>query len=627
MRHLSPAIFFIFCSFWFTLGSGIGFAYEKPVSGEQTLVRDYLQRPPEDEVVYFMLPDRFENGDESNDQGGYSGGPLQHGFNPTHKGFYQGGDLIGLTKQLDYIQGLGATAIWLGPIYKNKPVQGSPGQESAGYHGYWITDFHSVDPHLGSNEDLKKFVEAAHARGIKIYLDIITNHTADVIAYRECHDPDYKGADRLKNGCPYRSKADYPYSRYKGVEGEAINPGFKGDTKQYQTKSNFAKLTRPDYAYTPFLSEAEKNIKKPAWLNEMRYYHNRGETSWAGENSRYGDFAGLDDLFTEDPFVVDGFIEIFKWWISEFKIDGFRIDTAKHVNLEFWQAFLPAVIEHAHAEGIPHFYVFGEVYDPDPAGLATYTHIDEFPLVLDFAFQSAVYDVVAKGEAPNRFRKLFRADHLYKGGTEAAGRLPTFIGNHDMGRFAYFLRRENPKMKLDEVMERVKMAHALLFFLRGVPVIYYGAEQGFIGDGWDQDARETMFATDVKSYADNKLLGTEKKSTQRNFDRDHPLYKSLSSFAGIYHAHETLRRGEQKLRRADLEGEGKILAVSRLGEGWDYLVVFNTDNAAVTANVEVPVGALDWESVLGNCAAKSIAPGSYQLALRPLETKICRTHR
>ena len=102
---------------------------------------DYRARLPEDEVIYFVLPDRFENGDRANDRGGLDGDRLATGFDPAHKGFYHGGDLKGLTERLDYIQGLGATAIWLAPIFKNKPVQGAPGQESAGYHGYWITDF------------------------------------------------------------------------------------------------------------------------------------------------------------------------------------------------------------------------------------------------------------------------------------------------------------------------------------------------------------------------------------------------------------------------------------------------------------------------------------------------------
>ena len=161
------------------------------------------ERTAEQEVLYFMLPDRFENGDPTNDKGGFKGDRLTHGFDPAHKGFFHGGDLKGLIARLDYIQGLGATAIWLGPIYKNKPVQGGPGQESAGYHGYWITDFTQVDPHFGTNAEMKAFVDAAHARGIKVYLDIITNHTADVIQYRDCP----------VSAFAYRSRASYPFHR------------------------------------------------------------------------------------------------------------------------------------------------------------------------------------------------------------------------------------------------------------------------------------------------------------------------------------------------------------------------------------------------------------------------------
>ncbi|MFX4369969.1 alpha-amylase family glycosyl hydrolase, partial [Acinetobacter baumannii] len=91
-------------------------------------------------------------------------------------------------------------------------------------------------------------------------------------------------------------------------------------------------LTDPAYAYTPFVPAAEKTVKVPAWLNDPRYYHNRGDSTFAGESARYGDFAGLDDLMTEDPRVVAGFIAIYGSWIDRFGIDGFRVDTARHVN-------------------------------------------------------------------------------------------------------------------------------------------------------------------------------------------------------------------------------------------------------------------------------------------------------
>eukprot|EP01035_Chromulina_nebulosa_P039575 gene39575-biopygen26460 len=164
----------------------------------------FRDRLPQDEVIYFLLPDRFDNGDPANDRGGLTGDRLKTGYDPTAKGFYHGGDLKGLIRRLGYIQDLGATAIWVGPIFRNKPVQGPSGQESAGYHGYWITDFTRVDPHFGSNADFKALVDAAHARGMKVYMDIIANHTADVIQYRECGT----GSE-----CPYRSIADYPFQR------------------------------------------------------------------------------------------------------------------------------------------------------------------------------------------------------------------------------------------------------------------------------------------------------------------------------------------------------------------------------------------------------------------------------
>ena len=133
------------------------------------------------------MADRFQNGVAANDHGGLPPGKSegQSGFDPTGKGWYHGGDLKGLQSKLDYIKGLGTTAIWLTPSFKNKAVQHNNGFPSAGYHGYWITDFTQIDPHLGTNDDLRALVRDAHRRGIKVYFDIISNHTADVIRYQE----------------------------------------------------------------------------------------------------------------------------------------------------------------------------------------------------------------------------------------------------------------------------------------------------------------------------------------------------------------------------------------------------------------------------------------------------------
>jgi glycosidase len=572
---------------------------------------EFRARLPEDEVIYFVLPDRFANGDPKNDTGGIKGDGMKHGFDPTSKGFYQGGDLKGLTQKLDYIQSMGVTAIWFAPVFKNKPVQGGAGQESAGYHGYWVTDFTSVDPHLGTNAEFKAFVDAAHGRGMKVYMDIITNHSADVIAYKECPT----------SSCSYRSRADYPYSR-RASDGAAINDGFAGDSEK--AAENFGKLTDMNYAYTPFVPEAEKNVKVPAWLNDIRYYHNRGDTTFRGENSTMGDFVGLDDLYTENPRVVDGFIEIYGNWIDQFGIDGFRIDTAKHVNPEFWQKFAPAMLERAKAKGIPNFHIFGEVAN-DGVNVheqAYYTRVAGLPTVLDFAFRRAAIDVVGGKQGSEVFKNLVDADALYAESVADGRGLPTFLGNHDNGRFAREMRMANPKADDAEILKRVILGHAMMFTMRGVPTVYSGDEQGFAGDGWDQDARETLFASKVAVYLDNKLVGTSATHAQDNFGQDHPLYKEVAMLSKIRLGSSALRRGKTVVRNYS-EKPG-LFAFSRIDaeSGEEVLVVANTSNAPLATNVELEPRSTALAPLHGTCPTLR-APGSASVSLQPLDYVIC----
>jgi glycosidase len=575
---------------------------------------DYRARLPQDEVIYFLLPDRFENGDPTNDHGGLAGDRLATGFDPTAKGFYHGGDLTGLTSRLDYIQGMGVTAIWLAPVFKNKPVQGPPGQESAGYHGYWVTDFTTVDPHLGTDADFKAFVDAAHARGMKVYMDIIANHTADVIQFAECAG---------KGDCPYRSIADYPYQRRGGVTGAAINPGFTGD--EDGSAANFARLKDPNYAYTVTVPAAEKVVKHPAWLNDPIYYHNRGNSTFRGESSTMGDFVGLDDLFTENPRVIAGMIAIYGDWIDKYGVDGFRIDTAQHVDAEFWRQFVPAMLARAKAKGIPHFHIFGEVAtgEMDPAHTATNTRVDKLPSVLDFAFMNAMVDVLAKGSGTDVLAKLFRADPLYEGGAEAALQLPTFLGNHDAGRFAAFIRHAMPKALPDEVLKRDLLGHAMLLTLRGVPTISSGDEQGFAGKGGDQDARQDMFASQVATYNEDSLIGTRATTAQANFDSDHPLYREIADLARIRTAHPALTRGLQRIRySSDKPG---LFAVSRFepGTGREILLLFNTATEPLRANVRVETRSKEFDVLAGSCPLTAQAPGSVEVELPALGYAVC----
>ena len=584
------------------------------VAGAQAAASDFRARPPQDEVIYFLLPDRFDNADPSNDRGGLTGDRSVTGYDPTAKGWYHGGDLKGLTRRLDYIQALGATAIWVGPIFKNKAVQGAPGQQSAGYHGYWITDFTQVDPPLGTNQDFADLVAAAHKRGMKVYMDIVVNHTADVIQYRECVG---------NNECPYRSRADYPYQRRGGVTGAAINAGFTGD--EDGSAANFAKLTNPNYAYTPFVPDAEKAVKVPAWLNDPLYYHNRGNTTFLDESATMGDFGGLDDVMTENPRVVAGMIDIYGGWIDRFGIDGFRIDTARHVEPAFWQKFVPAMLARAKAKGMPNFHIFGEVaFETLDVGLlAEHTRIDKLPGILDFATRQAILETVTGKQETGAWDKLTLGDALYEGGYATAQTLPTFVSNHDAGRLATYVRQALPKADDAEVLKRVELAHAMLLTLRGVPTIYSGDEQGFVGDGNDQDSREDMFASKVASYNDNHLLGTTTTTATEHFGRDNPLFREIATLAKLRTATPALMRGSTVLRaRQDTPG---LIAVSRIDPVTkaEVLLAFNSSTAPLTRQVQVEAGAMSAQTLAGGGCGRVAAPGSLTVTLPPLGYAVC----
>jgi len=557
-------------------------------------------RPAREEIIYFVLPDRFENADPANDRGGLNRDRLATGYDPADRGFYHGGDLKGLMQRLDYIQGLGATALWLAPIFENKPVQGPPGQESAAYHGYWITDFTRVDPHFGTDEDFRALVNAAHARGIKIYLDIVINHTADVIQYREC----------ASWACSYRGRAQWPVTRHGGLDGTAINEGFDG--------VYFSRLTRPDYAFTPFIPEAERGIKAPAWLNDVTLYHNRGNSQWRGESNLDGDFSGLDDLYTENPRVVQGFIDLYGSWIRDYGIDGYRIDTARHVNPEFWQAFVPAILEIAREAGRPDFHIFGEVAEADVAVLARHTRVDGLPSVLDFGVQRAIQDMVAGTAGPERLARVFDADVLYEGGAATALQLPTFVGNHDMGRIGHLILTARPDITDEDLLARATLAHALMMFSRGIPTIYYGDEQGFTGDGDDKGARQDMFRTAVPDYADDRRIGR----AAGPFDVEADLYLRIAGMARIRQSDPRLRSGKQVVRHAD--AEPGLLVLSRLDvDGGETLVAFNTSTRPLQANVVVEPQSHVWRAIHGGCEASADAPGSLSVSVPPLDYLIC----
>ena len=531
-------------------------------AADRALASPSLRNDLTRERFYFVMADRFANGNPANDQGGLTGGRSVTGFDPADKGYYHGGDLAGIIAELDYIKSLGTTSIWLTPSFKNRPVQGTGVNESAGYHGYWITDFTQIDPHLGTNADMTRLIDLAHGKGMKVFFDIITNHTADVIDYTE-------------GQYSYISKEAEPY---KDAQGNVF------DDKQYAGGTTFPPLDpATSFPYTPvFRTPADATVKVPAWLNDRTAYHNRGDSTFAGESSEYGDFIGLDDLFTEQPRVLDGMIDVYKTWAT-MGIDGFRIDTVKHVNLEFWQKFSPAVLQAAKQSGKDDFFMFGEVFDADPRLMSTYTTKGALQATLDFGFQANA-TAFAQGKPTAQLRDFFTGDDYYTDADSNAYQLPTFLGNHDMGRIGTFLNL--PGTSDTELLARDKLAHSLMYLTRGQPVVYYGDEQGFTGAGGDKDARQDMFATQTTEYTDDEIVDGQGGTigSRDRYDTNAPMFQHIATMQKLRAQHPALADGAQ-IHRYSSNGAG-LYAFSRVGrDRTEYLVVANNSTATKSANL------------------------------------------
>jgi glycosidase len=551
-------------------------------------LKPYLQRDIQDEIFYFVMPDRFHNGKPENDMGDPNTPISYGGLDKTSKWAFHGGDMVGLEAKLDYLQNMGITAIWMTPVLRNKAVQ----KDGFGHHGYWVVDFTEIDPHFGSNDELKSLIDAAHARNIKVFFDIITNHTADVIKFTECHDEMGAFKTPEQTGCDFITQAEV----------DAGN------------------------GYTPFVPENEQGVKVPEWLNDPKYYNNQGDSVWQGESVITGDFAGLDDINTRMPEVQRKMTDIFINLISEFKPDGFRIDTVKHVDIAFWQVFGPAITQHAQAIGIPNFHIFGEVYDGNPAGLSKYTTAGKLPSVLDFGFFFNVKDSVLQGQDIERIGTLFDNDDYYRDADSGPELLLNFLGNHDAGRVGHFLQTGLPNADPQEHLRRSILAHALMYFSRGVPVVYYGDEQGFSGDGGDVDARENMDPSQVDVYNDNVLIGTDKTTADDNFDTEHPLYQALAELAQVRVEHATLRRGIHQNRIVDKRSG--ILVFSRISAQTreEYLVLFNLSNDSQTAKLNVDSNTFDEIYQLGDVKLPQVQQGMLSVQMAGLSALVLKAH-
>ena len=554
--------------------------------------------------IYFVLPDRYANADPSNDRGGASGPRDVTGYDPTDTGWYHGGDLRGLTGDcsdprtgLARIRELGFTAVWLAPVVVQRWVQG----DSASYHGYWGLDFTRVDPHLGSNEDFAALVDCAHRLGLKVYLDVVVNHTADVIL--------------LAGGTSFREAKEVPYRDCKGRPYSA---------QRYAGGRKFPCLSARFQPRQPFVQADDRRAKRPAWLNDVTRYHNRGDIDFSSCSPacfEQGDFFGLDDLFTEQPVVVRGLAQVYGDWIRRYRIDGFRVDTAKHVDRAFFRAWTPRIRAAAHAAGVRDFEIFGEVTLSDAADLATFARERALPNVIDFPLQDSLVRYAGGSAGARGIANRLVDDDYFRGPSGAAPAPATFLGNHDVGRAALLIRQQTGATGA-ELERRVVLGHALLFLLRGAPVVYYGDEIGMMGRGGDKAARQDLFPTQVAEWRTEERVGAPQIGSGSGFDVDtvqHNVAASIRSLAALRERFPALATGPTVVRFAR---EG-VLAVSRfdLATRREYLVVFNASEEQQSVGFATATPSSRWTQWRGSDVklVESDAAGRVSIGIEALD--------
>ncbi|HKX48318.1 MAG TPA: alpha-amylase family glycosyl hydrolase [Gaiellaceae bacterium] len=556
--------------------------------------------------IYFVMPDRYANGDPANDRGGASGARSVTGYDSADTGWYHGGDLRGLTGSctdtrtgLARIKNLGFTALWLAPVVVQQWVQG----DSASYHGYWGLDFTKVDPHLGTEADFRAFADCAHRLGLKVYLDVVVNHTADVIL--------------LSGGTTYRSPDEQPYRDCKGKPYSA---------QRYAGGKRFPCVSARYQPRQAIVLPEKRNLKGPAWLNDVTRYHNRGDIEFSSCSSRcfeQGDFFGLDDVFTEQPFVVDGLAKVWGDWIRAYRIDGFRVDTAKHVDRAFFSGWMPKIRSAARAAGVPAFEVFGEVFETDAATLASFVRERGVPEVIDFPLQDALMRYAGGSAGARGISTRLGDDDYFRLGDGAAPAPVTFLGNHDVGRAALKLK-EQGGAEGAELLARDLLGHSLLYFLRGAPAVFYGDEVGIVGRGGDKAARQDLFPTAVAEWRTEERVGSAAIGNGSSFDLvAHPVSEHLRTLGALRDAHPALSTGASFVR---LAREG-TLVVSRIDREArrEYLAAFNASETAATVTVQTATPSAAWASLFGtSTATASLANGRTTLRIPPLSAALFR---
>ena len=471
----------------------------------QSLVDDWR-----DEIIYQLVTDRFADGDPNNDQSvDRSGLALAR---------YQGGDFQGILEHLDYLEALGVTAIWISPV--TRTVEEDAGV--AGYHGYWPQDFGRTNPHFGDLAGLRELVGACHQRRIKVILDIVVNHIGQLFYY-----------DINLNGRPDETVIGTGSAGPLGAPGGApvghvteFDPDFDPRGVQAATALGPAGPAPIRWLYEPAI---DRMPPQPALFQNPDFYHRKGRIIDYSDRMQVleGDFpGGLKDLATERRDVRDALVQAYAYWMDAADFDGFRIDTAKHVEPEFFEYFSQKLREHAAARGKRNFFLFGEVFDGDDAFVGSYSQNGRLDSLLYFPHKFRVIDAVFKASGPTReIQRLYQERALHYGAAAAPGgiglaprdALVHFLDDHDVPRFRF----DQPSAPA------LENALAYLFTTDGIPCLYYGTEQAFSG-GNDPANRERLWSTGFASGGQT--------------------FRTIQTLIALRKQHVALRRGDLTIR-------------------------------------------------------------------------------
>lgn len=364
------------------------------------------------DVLYMLMPDRFAQGKDHKAQ--------VKGMNPyvedrSKPSLRHGGDLQGIRDHLDYFTQLGVTALWLTPVLENNSPDGKDG--SSTYHGYATTNYYRVDPRFGTNEDYRQLIADAHAKGLKVVMDMIFNHC----------------------GFEHPWVKDLPSQDWLNVP-EWLSGKEEDKAKYLQTSY---KLTP---VLDPYAAEVDKRETVDGWF-----------------------VPSMPDLNQRNPHVIKYLIQNSVWWIETVGIDGIRMDTYPYADREAMALWMKTL-----EREYPNFNTVGETWVTEPAYTAAWqkdsklSSINSYlKTVMDFAFYDRV-NMAAREETDDWWQGMNRVyntlcyDYLYANPSSVLA----FIENHDTDRF---LRNGTDTLAL-------KQALALLLTINRTPQLYYGTE-------------------------------------------------------------------------------------------------------------------------------------------------------